>query len=183
MHSYSELRFVTLCPDFIPYCVPATLQESCFATVTMLCGPQSRGSVRLISSDPHEKPKIDHCYLENELDVAVLAEGSRYIHEVVTEGTGTREHVAGAWPPTRVHPNGDEEWKEYVRQQAGTCYHPSSTCKMGPDGDEEAVVDPRLRVRGVKGLRVAGAWAVFSFGFFPVSSLSVVHLRAFEYVN
>ncbi|KAF9518484.1 GMC oxidoreductase [Hydnum rufescens UP504] len=89
------------------------------------------------------------------LDVSVLAEGARYAHEIVIEGAGTREHIAGAWPSSRVYPNGDEEWKEYVRQQVWTSYHPSSTCKMGPDWDEEAVVDPRLRVRGVKGLRVA----------------------------
>jgi choline dehydrogenase-like flavoprotein len=134
----------------------------------MLCGTQSRGSIRLNSSDPHVKPKIDHNYLANELDVAVLAEGCRYVNEVVTEGAGTREHIAGPWPPTRVHPNGDEQWKEYVRQQAGTCYHPASTCKMGPDEDEEAAVDPRLRVRGVRGLRVAGA-LLFSFGLISFS--------------
>ncbi|KAF9520201.1 GMC oxidoreductase [Hydnum rufescens UP504] len=129
--------------------------ESCFAVITMLCGTQSRGSIRLNASDPHVKPKIDHNYLANELDVAVLAEGCRYVNEIVTEGAGTREHIAGPWPTTRAHPNGDKQWKEYVRQQAGTCYHPASTCKMGPDEDEEAVVDPRLRVRGVKSLRVA----------------------------
>ena len=132
------------------------IQESCFATLTMLCGPQSRGTVRLASSNPHTKPKIDHNYLSTPLDVALLAEGCRHIHNVVLNGAGTKDHVAGAWPKSRVHPNDTEEWRQYVRQQAGTCYHPSSTCKMGPDTDEEAVVDPRLRVRGVKGLRVAG---------------------------
>jgi choline dehydrogenase-like flavoprotein len=121
----------------------------------MLCGPQSRGTVRLASSDPNAKPIIDHNYLSSPLDVAVLAEGTRFAHEVVIEGKGTAQHIAGAWPTTRIHPANQDEWKEYVRQQAGTCYHPSSTCKMGPDSDSEAVVDPRLRVRGVKGLRVA----------------------------
>ncbi|KAF9509379.1 GMC oxidoreductase [Hydnum rufescens UP504] len=136
---------------------PNERSRDCFATITMLCGAQSRGSVRLNSSDPHVKPKIDPNYLANQLDVAVLAEGCRYVHQVVTEGTGTRDHIAGAWPPSRVHPDGDEEWKEYVRQQAGTCYHPAGTCKMGPAEDKQAVVDPRLRVRGVKSLRVADA--------------------------
>ncbi|KAF9502908.1 GMC oxidoreductase [Hydnum rufescens UP504] len=95
----------------------------------MLCGTQSRGSIRLNASDPHGNPKIDHNYLANELDVAVLAEGCRYVNEIVTEGI--------------------------CKATSRTCYHPASTCKMGPDEDEEAVVDPRLRVRGVKSLRVA----------------------------
>ena len=131
----------------------------------MLCGPQSRGTVRLASSNPHTKPKIDHNYLSTPLDVALLAEGCRHIHNVVLNGAGTKDHVAGAWPKTRVHPNDTEEWRQYVRQQAGTCYHPSSTCKMGPDTDVEAVVDPRLRVRGVKGLRVAGEFGARIFFF------------------
>jgi len=135
--------------------LPTHEDESCFATLTMLCGPQSRGTVRLSSSDPHAKPKIDHNYLATTLDVALLAEACRHIHNVVVNGAGTKNHVGGAWPKTRVPPNDTEEWRRYVRQQAGTCYHPSSTCKMGPDTDEEAVVNPRLCVRGVKGLRVA----------------------------
>lgn len=122
----------------------------------MLMGPQSRGSVRLASSDPFAKPLIDHNYLGHSLDLAVLAEGVKLGHEIVTEGKGTKEHVSGAWPAGRKLAQSDDEWKEYVKEQVGTTYHPSCTCKMGPESDGTAVVDPRLRVRGVKNLRVAG---------------------------
>lgn len=127
----------------------------------MLFGTQSRGTVRLRSADPFEKPIIDHNYLSNPLDLAMLAEGVKFSHEVVMEGKGTKEHVRGAWPEGRQFPKTDDEWKQYVREQTGTTYHCASTVKMGPDSDPTACVDPRLRVRGVKNLRVAGTFAPF----------------------
>lgn len=141
--------------------LPTLPTDSAFAMITMLCGPHSRGTVRLSSASVHDKPKIDHHYLEHPLDVAVLAAGTKLAHEVAVEGAGTKDHIAGAWPIDRIHPEGADEWKAYVRQQAGTCYHPGGTCKMAPDSDPEGVVDPRLRVRGVEGLRVAGLSFIF----------------------
>lgn len=122
----------------------------------MLMAPHSTGTVRLRSSDPFDKPLIDHNYLADPLDLAVLTEGVKYIHEIVTEGKGTKDHIKGAWPEGRKLAGNNEEWKKYVREQAGTTYHPSGTCKMGPLTNKGNVVDPRLRVRGVKNLRVAG---------------------------
>jgi choline dehydrogenase-like flavoprotein len=122
----------------------------------MLMGAQSRGTVRLRSANPFDKPIIDHNYLADPLDIATMTEGVKLVHEVVMEGKGTKDHVRGAWPEGRVFAKTDEEWKQYVREQIGTTYHPSSSVKMGPDYDPTACVDPRLRVRGVKNLRVAG---------------------------
>ena len=51
----------------------------------------------------------------------------------------------------------DEDFLAHIRASAATAYHPVGTCKMGPDGDPLAVVDPQLRVRGVEGLRMADA--------------------------
>jgi choline dehydrogenase-like flavoprotein len=136
--------------------LPTLPTDSAFAMITMLCSPNSRGTVRLSSSSPTAKPIIDHAYLSDPLDVSALAAGTALAHDIALEGAGTKEHIAGAWPVGRISPNGRDKWKEYVRQQAGTCYHPAGTCKMAPDSDPEGVVDPRLRVRGVKGLRVAG---------------------------
>lgn len=128
--------------------------DSAFAMITMLLGPQSRGTVRLQSSNPDDKPIIDHNYLATELDLAMLAEGTRLGHEIIMEGP-TAKHIDAAWPKLRVHPKTDTEWKEYTKQQAGTCYHPAGTCKMAPSSDPEGVVDHRLRVRNVANLRVA----------------------------
>lgn len=52
---------------------------------------------------------------------------------------------------------GDEELSEYARKVAHTVYHPAGTCRMGAAEDEQAVVDPELRVRGLDGIRIADA--------------------------
>lgn len=91
----------------------------------------------------------------------MLAEANRFGSEVVTKGSATKEIVAGAWPKGRSLPQNVAEWKEYVREQTGTCYHPAGTCAMGPSIKPTvtlphgAVVDDRLKVHGVKNLRVA----------------------------
>ncbi|KAF8317355.1 hypothetical protein DL93DRAFT_2076961 [Clavulina sp. PMI_390] len=135
--------------------LPTKPEHSVFANLTMLFGSQSKGTVRLRSADPFDKPVIDHKYLEHPMDLAILAQGCKWAHEVVMQGKGTKQHITGAWPTGRKFPETDEEWKQYVREQVGTTYHPGKTVKMGPDSDPEACVDPRLRVRGVKNLRVA----------------------------
>jgi choline dehydrogenase-like flavoprotein len=129
--------------------------EGIFSLMTFLCGPQARGTVRLSSNDPTSKPIIDHAYLDNDLDVAVLAEGCRLGHEVVMKGRGTKDIITGAWPKTSTHPTDMTAWKEHVRAATSTGYHASGTCKMAPESDPMGVVDSRLRVRGVAGLRVA----------------------------
>ncbi|CAF1006393.1 unnamed protein product [Rotaria sp. Silwood1] len=129
--------------------------EGIFTTVAFLCGQQARGTVRLSFKDPTSKPIIDHAYLDNDLDVAVLAEGCRLCHEIIMKGRGTKDIIVGAWPKIVPHPNDMIGWKEHVRAFASTCFHPGGTCKMAPDNDPMGVVDSRLRVRNVKGLRVA----------------------------
>ncbi|KAF8313587.1 alcohol oxidase [Clavulina sp. PMI_390] len=105
---------------------------------------------------PFAPPIIDHAYLSNPLDLAVLAEGTKLVHEIVMEGKGTKDHVRGPWPADGLaFPNTDEGWKQYVREHMSTAFHPACTVKMGPESDPTACVDPRLRVRGVKNLRVA----------------------------
>ncbi|CAF2642554.1 unnamed protein product [Rotaria sp. Silwood2] len=121
----------------------------------LLCGPQARGTVRLSSNDSTCKPIIDHAYLENDVDVAVLAEGCRIGHEVLMKGRGTKNIIADPWPKTISHSMDLAAWKNHVRTVATTCFHPCGTCKMAPNTDPMGVVDNRLRVRNVEGLRVA----------------------------
>lgn len=91
----------------------------------------------------------------------MLAEANRFGAEVVTKGAGTKDIIAGPWPRGRTLPTDVEGWKEYVREQSGTCYHASGTCAMGPSPSPSstlphgAVVDDQLRVHGVANLRVA----------------------------
>ncbi|KAH8754928.1 hypothetical protein F5882DRAFT_524123 [Hyaloscypha sp. PMI_1271] len=128
-----------------------------FSIVTELFAPKSRGSVTLKSADPEDNPVVNHNYLSNELDVLVLSEACRFGNEIITMGKGTADIVEGSWPKTLTHHKHTkrEEWVPYVKDNATTCYHPAGTCKMGSDADPMAVLDAELRVRGVKGLRVA----------------------------
>ena len=98
---------------------------------------------------------IDHAFLDNDLDLAVLAEGCRVGHNVLMEGRGTKDIIVGAWPTAPAHPTDLNGWKEHVRANSGSCSHPGGTCKMAPGTDSMGVVDNRLRVRNVQGLRVA----------------------------
>lgn len=123
--------------------------------ITFLCGPQARGTIRLSSSDPRDKPIIDHALLDHDIDLAVLAEGCRIAHEVLTKGQGTRDIIIGPWPKTNSYPTDVNSWKDHVKAFCSSCCHPSGTCKMAPENDPMGVVDHRLRLRHVNGLRVA----------------------------
>ncbi|UJR07718.1 hypothetical protein I4U23_012003 [Adineta vaga] len=129
--------------------------EGICTMITLLCGALQRGTVRLASNFPTDKPIIDHAHLSNEIDVAVLAEGCRLGHEVLTKGSATKDIIRGAWPRTICYPKDTNSWKEHVRTNSGTCFHPGGTCKMAPNDDPLGVVDHRLRVRNVTNLRVA----------------------------
>ena len=128
-----------------------------FAMCCFLCGLQSRGEVKLRSSDCHENPIVDHKYLDDKRDLLMMSEGVRFANEVVMTGEGTKDLIKGAWPPGSKHHlnKTNEDWQPFVQRYASTSYHPGGTCKMGNDGDAMAVVDSKLRVKGVKGLRVA----------------------------
>ncbi|XP_014550481.1 GMC oxidoreductase [Bipolaris victoriae FI3] len=128
-----------------------------FAMCALLFNQHSRGSVKLRSKDAQENPVVDHRYLEHPLDMLVMSEACRFANEIVMEGGATKSVVKGSWPPGSRHHEYKkrEEWEGYVREHATTCYHASGTCAMGKSDDANAVLDSRLRVRGVRNLRVA----------------------------
>ena len=97
--------------------------KSAFATLTELFGPRSRGTVQLKSADPTVNPVVNHNYLQDELDLLVLAEGCRYLNEIVMQGSGTKDVVPGARPPSAKHDKFTtrEQWMEYVKDGATTC--------------------------------------------------------------
>jgi choline dehydrogenase len=115
--------------------------------------PESTGEIRLASADPFDEPVIDPQYLSADGDVEPLVEGVKLAREIAR--TDAVEPYCGE----EVHPGPgvttDAEIREFVREHATTVYHPVGTCRMGDD--EMAVVDDRLRVHGVDGLRVVDA--------------------------
>ncbi|MFI2370719.1 GMC family oxidoreductase [Streptomyces sp. NPDC018833] len=116
--------------------------------------PLSRGRLTLASADPDEHPLIDPAYLTHPADLDVLVEGVRIARDIAATDplasltTGRAPLSAAA---TR------RELEAFVRANAQTQFHPVGTCRIGLDGDVGSVVDPRLRVRGTSGLRVADA--------------------------
>ncbi|KAH8701592.1 choline dehydrogenase [Talaromyces proteolyticus] len=128
-----------------------------FSMIAELFGPRSRGTVALRSNDPLQNPVVDCNYLADPLDILVLSEACRFGNEIVMNGAGTKDIVKGSWPPSSNHHTFKtrEEWIPYVKEHATTCYHASGTCAMGKDDNPMAVLDNKLRVRGVSGLRVA----------------------------
>jgi choline dehydrogenase len=116
--------------------------------------PHSRGTVGLASRDPWDAPRIDPNFLSDERDLKLLVKGARIQRRIIELPPFERLRGKPLYP-TRVDDVAGIE--QDIRCRADTQYHPVGTCKMGPDSDPTAVVDARLRVRGVDALRVVDA--------------------------
>ncbi len=115
--------------------------------------PESRGEVRLRSSDPHAAPAIQPNYLSAPRDRDVMRAGFKIMRDVMHRPALAALSRGEVWPDPAVRT--DAEIDAYIRETSSTVYHPVGTCRMG--SDEDAVVDEALRVRGVEGLRVVDA--------------------------
>jgi len=117
------------------------------------CRPESRGWLRIRSPYPQIPPAIQPNYLSTQADKDTLIAGLR-IARGIFQTTAMQKYVAEEFLPGPLAES-DEDWLDHIRQTAGTTYHPTSTCMMGPH--ERAVVDAALRVHGIEGLRVVDA--------------------------
>ena len=115
--------------------------------------PESRGEIRLASIDPLKPPLIDPNYLASGYDLKILMEGIRKGREILA--TPAFKPWLSAERLPGFARQSDAEIEAFIRATAETEYHPVGTCKMG--SDPLAVVDERLRVRGLEGLRVIDA--------------------------
>ena len=125
----------------------------CLSVLPTLLYPKSRGEVLLNSADAADAPHIDPAFLKEPDDLQFLLKAIRKCREICRHPE-LAEHLAEELTPGADRTS-DEELIEEIRLRAGTVYHPVGTCKMGID--DMAVVDPRLRVRGIEGLRVVDA--------------------------
>jgi choline dehydrogenase len=112
--------------------------------------PESRGTVAIQSSDPHEPPAIQPNYLSSEADCRCVTEAVKFARRLAA-APALREYIAEEYRPGPAA-GSDAELLEFAREYGQTIFHPSGTCRMG--ADSMAVVDERLRVHGVPGLRV-----------------------------
>lgn len=118
-----------------------------------LLRPHSRGSLQLASKDPLAAPLIDPNFLAERDDMERLVRGFKLMRHILSQpalaGYGGRELAASAAARS------DQEIEQYIRGHADTIYHPAGSCRMGPGPMD--VVDARLRVHGLQGLRVVDA--------------------------
>lgn len=115
--------------------------------------PTSRGRLWIRSRDPMQAPAMCGNYLTTEYDQRLTVEGAKLVRRLVST-SALSPLVAGELQPSAAMCT-DDEWLEAARQYAFSAYHQCGTCRMG--SDDLAVVDPRLRVRGIAGLRVVDA--------------------------
>ncbi len=124
-----------------------------FTTTMCTLRPASRGHVRIKSPDPHAHPAILHNYLESAEDQRTGVESMRLARRIVAAPALERFAPEEFRPGTQVQ--SDDDLLGFARGNGTTVFHPVGTCKMG--NDAMAVVDERLRVRGLAGLRIVDA--------------------------
>jgi choline dehydrogenase len=113
--------------------------------------PQARGEVRITSPDPAAPPVIEHMLWQSASDRAVIARALRQLEGIISTAP-FGSHVTS----NPLHGLDDASFERYISQNSFMAYHPVGTCAMGRDG----VLDDRLNVRGIAGLRVADASAM-----------------------
>lgn len=124
--------------------------------VTASCSqirPKSRGHIRLNSANPYDDPNILMNYLTHEDDCKALIAGIRWMRNIFAAQPLAQHVVKETMPGAQVQT--DEQLLDYLRKFGQSMYHPVGSCRMG--NDQTAVVDSRLRVRGIEGLRVIDA--------------------------
>lgn len=126
---------------------------SAFTVSVTQSWPTSRGSIELRNIDPDTPPAIQLNLLSTPEDQSFFVAAIRRLREIL--GTSPMDRIVAQEHQPGESVRTDEQILEFVRNTANTIYHPCGTCRMG--SDSESVVDTRLRVRGVEGLRVADA--------------------------
>ncbi|MCY4319293.1 MAG: GMC family oxidoreductase N-terminal domain-containing protein [Alphaproteobacteria bacterium] len=153
-----ELETPDVQMHIVPYAVkdPKRRLLQPFPGMTISCyqlRPESLGSIHIRSADPHAPPAIRFNFLHDEIDCRAMTGGFRMMRELMATEAMAAFRGAEYDPGEQVA--NDDEILDWIRGNAQTAYHPIGTCRMGTG--PEAVVDDRLRVHGLEGLRIADA--------------------------
>lgn len=149
-----QFHFLPVASDQVNYDKGTFMPKGhAFVMIPTILYPESRGEIRLASTDPSQQPIIDPKYFSEEADLRVLLEGVRLAQRMAR--SKHLAHCRGKALSPLVHAEDETTLRREVKLRCNTLFHPVGTCKMG--SDREAVVDASLRVHGVEGLRVADA--------------------------
>jgi len=118
------------------------------------CRPTSRGHIRIASADPFQHPTITANAFSTNHDVQEMLLAVKYLRHLAAQPPLARLIAEELRPGPDI--TTDEQIIDDFRRRSGTVYHPSCTCRMGPD-PATSVIDARLRVHGIAGLRVIDA--------------------------
>lgn len=139
--------------------------------------PFSRGTVSINSTDTRDHPVVNPNWLTDPRDMEVLIAGFKRVREIFASPA-----VAPVLIGDEVYPGAnitsDADIEDVIRRSADTVFHPASTCRMGGDDDDMAVLDGKARVRGVQNLRVvdASAFPLLPPGMFTTRSIVASHM-------
>jgi choline dehydrogenase len=125
-----------------------------FSTTASPCRPLSRGHLQIRSADPNQAPAIHPNYLSEATDVQELLDGMRFLRRFAE--TPTMQAIIEVEMKPGLQTVSDADLIADARQRAYSIFHPVSSCRMGPD-PKQAVVDHRLRMHGIAGLRIVDA--------------------------
>jgi choline dehydrogenase len=154
-------------PSIKMYCIPTVYLDGDVKGVkpgdgvtlnACLLRPKSRGTVRLRSTDPFDKPIIDNNYLAEPDDLRLEIAGLRFARKILAANPLAKSVTHELLPGKDV--TSDDDLATHCRRTVKTNWHPVGTCRMGPDKDNAAVLDKSLRVRGIENLRVIDASAM-----------------------
>ncbi len=150
-------------PDVQMHLVPYAIKDpkrrilQDFPSITISCyqlRPESLGSIHIRSADPDAQPAIRFNFLADAIDQRAMVDGFRMMRKIVD--TPAMHAIAGEEFSPGREIGTDDEILHWIRNNSQTAYHPIGTCRMGPKGPR-TVVDDRLRVHGIEGLRIADA--------------------------
>jgi len=162
VHYFWKSRPELEAPDLQGVFAPASYREGYVGMLDKFPGitagvwqhrPESLGHVRVTSADPFADPLIQPNYLDHENDRRVLIDGARLARKLLQTPSLTPYVIKETLPGPDVE--SDDEILDFARKYGVSSYHLNGTAHMGPDSDPLAVVDHRLRVKGIAGLRIA----------------------------
>jgi len=134
---------------------PEEMAQNGITAVVSPCHPAARGTISLRSADPEDPPRITMAMLSEASDIDVLLTGCKLTMAALEAGPG-QKYGARIYVPSSP-PVDDAAWTEFFRETAALNWHPTSTCRMGPNPEDGDVVDATLAVHGLAGLSLADA--------------------------